>query len=160
MQEKWKVGGIFLAIHVSTPISTSLIWFCCPKSHHTFLIFLAASDQKSSPSLSTPFPLSLFFFLSSSVASTRQPSLSHQHNIFLSKEEIKGLTLKFQLPSLWVSNQTFICLFLFLYLLSWFYRLNYDSVLVIEGLMIFWSIECLLGYFNMYTVGIKIPKLN
>jgi len=39
----------------------------------------------------------LFFFLSSSVASTRQPSLSHQHNIFLSKEEIKQLTLRFQL---------------------------------------------------------------
>ena len=92
--------------------SSSLISFYCPKSLLPYLIFLAASDQKSSPSFSTPFPLSLFFFLSSSFASTRQPSLSHQHNIFLSKEEIKGLTLKFQFQIVGVSNQNFICLFL------------------------------------------------
>ena len=108
----WKSGCdiFFPSITRIHPKSTSLIWFCCPKSLLTYPIFLAASDQKVQPSFPTHFSLFLF---SSLFALTRQPSLSHQNKISLSKEETKGLTLKFQLPSLWVSNQNFICLFYF-----------------------------------------------
>ena len=81
-----------------------------PLSH-----FLDCIRQKVQSSFSSPFSLFLF---SSLFALTRQPPLSHQNKISLSKEEIKGLTLKFQPPSLWVSNQNFIWLFLFLYPLS------------------------------------------
>ena len=140
MQESWKVGVIFLslAIHVSTPIfHISYMILAAPKvlslSH-----LLGCTRQKVQPSFSSPFSLFLF---SSLFALRRQPSLSHQNKVSLSKEEIKGLTLKFQLPSLWVSNQNFIWLFLFLYPLSWFYRLNYDSVLVIwrfDDIMVYW----------------------
>ena len=70
--------------------------FAAQKSSH-FSYFLGCISSEVQPSFSTPFPLSLFFFLSSSFASTRQPSLSHQHKISLSKEEIKELILKFQL---------------------------------------------------------------
>ena len=117
MQESGKVGEIFssLAFHVSHPICPLLLSdFGCPKvlslSH-----FLGCVRQKVQPSFSSPFSLFLF---SSLFALIRQPPLSHQNKISLSKEEIKGLTLKFQLPSLWVSNQNFIWLFLFLYPLS------------------------------------------
>ena len=64
--------------------------------------FLGCVRQKVQPSFSSPFSLILF---SSLFALTRQPPLSHQNKTSLSKEEIKGLTLKFQLPSLRVSNQ-------------------------------------------------------
>ena len=70
-------------------------------------------------SFSSPFSLFLF---SSLFALTWQPPLSHQNKISLSKEEIKGLTLKF------------------------------------EGLMILWFIKCLIAYFSMFIIGIKVPK--
>ena len=63
-----------------------------PLSH-----FLGCIRQKVQPSFSSPFSLFLF---SSLFALTWQPPLSHQNKISLSKEEIKGLTLKFQLSSL------------------------------------------------------------
>ena len=115
-QKLEKVGVIFsLAIHISHPKSPHpLSDFAAQKSSH-FSYFLGCTKQKVRPSFSSPFSLSLF---SSLFALRRQPSLSHQNKISLSKEEIKGLTLKFQLPSLWVSNQNFIWLFLFPYPLS------------------------------------------
>ena len=117
MQETWKTGCDFssLAFHVSHPNCRHFLSSFVPQKSSPYPIFLAASDQKVQPSFPTPFSLFLF---SSLFALTRQPSLSHQNKISLSKEEIKGLTLKFQLPRLWVSNQNFICLFLFLYPLS------------------------------------------
>ena len=67
-----------------------------PKSLLLILFCWLPQTRKSSSFTSFSIPLSLLFFLSSSFASTRQPSLSHPHKISLSKEEIKGLTLKFQ----------------------------------------------------------------
>ena len=118
MQESWKMGCDFssLAFHVSHNNCPHFLSSFVPPKFSPYPIFLAASDQKVQPSFPTTFSL---FFFSSLFALTRQPSLSHQNKISLSKEEIKGLTLKFQLPSLWVSNQNFIWLFLFLYPLSW-----------------------------------------
>ena len=122
MQESWKSGEkggvIFFPSLPRIPpqLSSSYLILAAPKvlslSH-----FLGCIRQKVQPSFSSPFSLFLF---SSLFALTLQPPLSHQNKISLSKEEIKGLTLKFQLPSLWVSNQNFIWLFLFLYPLSWF----------------------------------------
>ena len=122
MQESWesgKVGVIFssLAFHVSHPNCPLLLSdFGCPKS--PLLISSSWLHQTESPAL---FLYSFFFvFVFFSLCSYTAASLSHQNKVSLSKEEIKGLTLKFQLPSLWVSNQNFIWLFLFLYLLSLF----------------------------------------
>ena len=120
MQESWKSGcDIFFPSITRIPhqfVLFSYLILAAPKvlslSH-----FLGCTRQKVQPSFSSPFSLFLF---SSLFALTRQPPLSLQNKISLSKEEIKGLTLKFQLPSLWVSNQNFIWLFLFLYPLSWF----------------------------------------
>ena len=91
-----KVGVIFFPSNTRSPpqLSTSLIWFAAQKSS-PFLIFLAASEVQQ---LLSPFSIPLSFFLfPSSPLLTRQPSLSHQNKISLSKEEIKGLRLKFQL---------------------------------------------------------------
>ena len=117
ISKSWKrwVWSFSLAIHVSHPKKSTSIFFCCPKSLLPYPIFLAASDQKAQPSFPTPFSLFLF---SSFFALTRQPSLSHQNKISLSKEEIKGLTLKFQLPSLWVTRTRTRTLELLLYNLS------------------------------------------
>ena len=115
MQESWKVGVIFLslAIHVFHPQSRLLLSdFGCPKSPLLITFSWLHLIRKSSPSFSTLF---LVLVPSCSFAFTRQPSLSHQNKISLSKKEIKGLTLKFQLPSLWVTLK-----FLLLYPLSWF----------------------------------------
>ena len=117
ISKSWKrwVWSFSLAIHVSHPKKSTSIFFCCPKSLLPYPIFLATSDQKAQPSFPTPFSLFLF---SSFFALTRQPSLSHQNKISLSKEEIKGLTLKFQLPSLWVTRTRTRTLELLLYNLS------------------------------------------
>ena len=103
ISKSWKrwVWSFSLAIHVSHPKKSTSIFFYCPKSLLPYPIFLAAFDQKVQPPFPNPFSLFLF---SSLFALTRQPSLSHQNKISLSKEEIKGLTLKFQLPSLWVTR--------------------------------------------------------
>ena len=53
-----------------------------------------------------------------------------------------------------------ICLISLFVLYSVFGSWIGDAVLVTGNIDDIWSIECLLGYFNMYTVGIKIPKLN
>ena len=111
-----KVGGeIFPKLHTYSTQSPHLLSpFFCPKSLP--LISFSWLQKTESPALFPySFPCSLFL---SPPLLTRQPSLSHQNKISLSKEEIKGLTLKFQPPSLWVSNQNFIWLFLFLYPLS------------------------------------------
>ena len=116
-----KVGVMFFfpSTTRSPPqLSTSLIWFFCPKVF-SLSYFLGCIWSPAAPFSSLSIPLSFFLFPSSPLL-TWQPSLSHQNKTSLSKEEIKGLTLKFQLPRLWVSNQNFICLFLFLYPLSWF----------------------------------------
>ena len=117
ISKSWKrwVWSFSLAIHVSHPKKSTSIFFCCPKSLLPYPIFLAASDQKVQPPFPNPFSLFLF---SSLFALTRQPSLSHQNKISLSKEEIKGLTLKFQLPSLWVTRTRTRTLELLLYNLS------------------------------------------
>ena len=96
MQETWKTGCDFssLAFHVSHPNCPHFLSSFVPQKSSPYPIFLAASDQKVQPTFPTPFPLFLF---SSLFALTRQPSLSHQNKISFSKEEIKGLTLKFQL---------------------------------------------------------------
>nr|POE91097.1 hypothetical protein CFP56_14549 [Quercus suber] len=58
-------------------------------------LFSIAQIRSPAPLSLLLFPPSLFFFLSSLFALTRQPSLSHQDKIFLSKDEIKSLTLRF-----------------------------------------------------------------
>ena len=113
-KKRWAVI-FFLSITRIHPKSTLLISFCCPKVFSLILFSWLHLIRKSSPSFSTLF---LVLVPSCSFAFTRQPSLSHQNNISLSKEKIKRLTLKFQLQNLWVSNQNFICLFLLLYPLS------------------------------------------
>ena len=91
-----KGGVIFLPSPSTYPTPvvhiSYLLWL--PQKSSPYPIFLVASNQKVQPSFPTPFSLFLF---SSLFALTRQPSLSHQNKISLSKEEIKGLTLKFQL---------------------------------------------------------------
>nr|POF10081.1 hypothetical protein CFP56_15717 [Quercus suber] len=68
------------------------------------IFFLASHIRSPAPLSLLLFPPFFFFFLSSLFALTRQPSLSHQDKIFLSKDEIKSLTLRFcgcyQFPSL------------------------------------------------------------
>ena len=76
-------------------LSTSLIWFCCPKVF-SLSYFLGCIWSPAAPFSSFSIPLSFFLFPSSPLL-TRQPSPSHQNKISLSKEEIKGLRLKFQL---------------------------------------------------------------
>ena len=93
--------------------------FVPQKSSH-FSYFLGCIRSPAAPFLLSLF-LSFFSFPSSPLL-TRQPSLPHQNKISLPKEEIKGLTLKF------------------------------------EGLMILWFIECLIAYFSMFIIGIKVPK--
>ena len=84
-----------LVLHVAHPNCQHPLSDLLPKSLLTFLIFLAASEVQQL--LSSFFiPLSFFLFPSSPLL-TRQPSLSHQSILTLSKEEIKGLRLKFQL---------------------------------------------------------------
>ena len=56
--------------------------------------FLGCTRQKFQPLFPYSFPCSLFL---SSPLLRWQPSLFHQNKISLSKEEIKGLILKFQL---------------------------------------------------------------
>ena len=96
MQESWKVSVIFsFPSHTRIPPKSPLLLsdFAAPKvspSTH----FLGCIRQKFQPLFPYSFPCSLF--LSSSLL-TSQPSLSHQNKISLSKEEIKGSTLKFQL---------------------------------------------------------------
>ena len=70
--------------------------------------------RKSSP-LSLILFLCFFFLL---FLLLHGSLLSHQNKISLSKEEIKGLTLKFQLPSLWVTRTRTQTLKLLLYNLS------------------------------------------
>ena len=120
--EKWgkrECDFSSLVFHVSHPnCPLSLSDFAAPKVF-SLSYFLGCIWSPAAPFSSLSIPLSFFLFPSSPLL-TWQPSLSHQSKISLSKEEIKGLTLKFQLPSLWVSNQNFIWLFLFPYPLSWF----------------------------------------
>ena len=94
-----KVGGeIFPKLHTYSTQSPYLLSpFCCPKSLPLILFSWLHQIRSPAPLSLLLFPLSLFFFLFFSFASTRQPSLTHQNKISLSKEEIKGLTLKFQL---------------------------------------------------------------
>ena len=96
--KRWKSGCDFLPSisRIHPNLSTFLTFFLCPKSLLLILFCWLPQTRKSSSYTSFSIPLSLLFFLSSSFASTRQPSLSDQHKISLSKEEIKGLTLKFQ----------------------------------------------------------------
>ena len=95
-QKLEKVGVIFyLAIHVSHPKVHILYLILLPKSLLTFLFSWLHLKSSSSFSAFT-IPLS-FFLLPSSPLLTRQPSLSHQNILTLSKEEITGLRLKFQL---------------------------------------------------------------
>ena len=97
MQENWKrwVQCFSLVLHVAHPNCQHPLSDLQPKSLLTFLIFLAASEVQQLLS-SFSIPLSFFLFPSSPLI-TRQPSLSHQNILTLSKEEIKGLRLKFQL---------------------------------------------------------------
>ena len=90
MQENWKrwVQCFSLVLHVARPNCQHPLSDLLPKSLLTFLIFLAASEVQQ---------LLSFFLFPSSPLITRQPSLSHQNILTLSKEEIKGLRLKFQL---------------------------------------------------------------
>ena len=96
-----KSGGVvrfFPKLHTYSTQSPHLLSpFCCPKSLPLILFSWLHQIKSPTPLSLLLFPLSLFFSLFSSFASTRQPSLSHQNKISLSKEEIKGLTLKFQL---------------------------------------------------------------
>ena len=92
-----KVGVMFFfpSTTRSPPqLSTSLVCFAAQKSS-PFLIFLAASEVQQLLS-SFSIPLSFFLFPSSPLL-TRQPSLSHQNILTLSKEEITGVRQKFQL---------------------------------------------------------------
>ena len=94
-----KVGGEIFPKHHTypTPKSPLLSSFAAPKVFSLILFSWLHQIRSPAPLSLLLFPLSLFFFLFSSFASTRQPSLSHQNKISLSKEEIKGLILKFQL---------------------------------------------------------------
>ena len=87
-------GEIFPKLYAYSTQSPHLLSpFFCPKSlpHNSF----SWLHQAESPALfPNSFPCSLFL---SSPLLTWQPSLSHQKKKSLSKEEIKGLTLKFQL---------------------------------------------------------------
>ena len=91
-----KVGGEIFPKHYTYPPQIFHIsyLFLLPQKSSPRLIFLAASDQKSSP-LSLLF--SLFFVSFFSLCCYTAASLYHQNKISLSKEEIKGLILKFQL---------------------------------------------------------------
>ena len=95
MQENWKMGGeIFPKLHTYSTQSLHLLSpFCCPKSL-PLISFSWLHQTESLALFPYSFPCSLFL---SSPLLTWQPSLSHQNKISLSKEEIKGLTLKFQL---------------------------------------------------------------
>ena len=96
--KRWKSGCDFLPSIPHIPpqfVHISYLLFV-PKSLLLILFCWLPQTRKSSSFTSFSIPLYLLFFLSSSFASTRQPSLSHPHKISLSKEEIKGLTLKFQ----------------------------------------------------------------
>ena len=97
MQENWKrwVQCFSLVLHVAHPNCQHPLSDLQPKSLLTFLIFLAASEVQQLLS-SFSIPLSFFLFPSSPLI-TRQPSLSHQNILTLSKEEITGVRQKFQL---------------------------------------------------------------
>ena len=116
-QKLEKVGVIFFPSNTRIPPPKVHFYLLLlpPKVFSLILFSWLHLIRKSNPSFSTLF---LVFVLSSLFALTRKPSLSHQNKISFSKEEIKGLTLKFQLQSLRVSNLNFFCLFLLLYPLS------------------------------------------
>ena len=86
-----------LVFHVSHPnCPLSLSDFAAPKVFS--LYYFSGCIRPESPAL---FSYSFFFvFVFFSLCSYTVASISHQNKISLSKEEIKGLTLKFQLQRL------------------------------------------------------------